>query len=257
MRVIVVLLFLIVVADGFTAQKATLSPLRTRNRDITFTLQVTSIHRSALHKSHLFASRKKSKVPRRKRMKLKLTDIWYSTKRWLSRRKRFTVYVLECEHGKYYVGCTTNRRRRVKEHLSEKGGSKWTRIHRPVRLVTEYRRIPTQYYLGKEAQITAELMLEHGVNNVRGAMFAEPRPYTQADIDALTGFLGHFNNLHYNGVRVKLEEELDPAPWTRKSRRRKNKKRRKKAKISDRCFHCGERGHWARDCPETWGSQDE
>ena len=83
---------------------------------------------------------------------------------------------------KYYVRRTRNRRRRIREHLSERGGSKWTRLYKPVRMVTEYRRVPADYYIGKEAQVTAELMLKHGVNNVRGAMFTETRLFIHTQI---------------------------------------------------------------------------
>ena len=34
-----------------------------------------------------------------------------------------TVYVLECEHDKYYVGSTNHRRRRFRHHLKEGGRS--------------------------------------------------------------------------------------------------------------------------------------
>jgi len=204
------------------------------------------------HKSRLLASSKKNGRPSRlKRARTKIGDLWNSSKRWLTRRKGFTIYVLECEHNKYYVGCTINMRRRAKEHFSKRGGSKWTKKHKPVRVVKEYRRVPEAYYLGKEAQVTAELMMEHGVNNVRGAMFAETRPYTLQDISALTGFLGHFNDLHYKEMGARLEKELKAAPPQPKRRR---KKRRKKAKRSDRCFYCGEMGHWAGNCPERWGT---
>ena len=59
-----------------------------------------------------------------------------------------------------------------------------------------------------EAKITAELMLQFGINNVRGAMFSETRNYTIADIDSLTAFLGHFNDLSYAHVRSTLKEAL-------------------------------------------------
>ena len=171
------------------------------------------------------------------RLRTKLVNL---VKRCFTRRKRYTVYVLECKHNKYYVGSTTNRSRRIREHLSERGGSKWTRMHKPIRLVKEYRRIHEDYYLGKEAQVTAELMLQYGINNVRGAMFSEPRSYTLQDANALTGFLGHYNNLDYKELGVRLEMELN----------RPARRRRKKAKKSDRCYRCGQTGHWAYKCPK-------
>ena len=129
----------------------------------------------------------------------------------------------------------------MKEHLSSRGGSSWTRIHRPIRLMKEYKRIPADYYLGKEAQVTAELMLTHGVNNVRGAMFAETRSYGIQDVRALTGFIGHYNEMSYKRLRSRLRKELLEEE-ARKAEQRKN----------DRCFCCGELGHHASECPHAW-----
>mmetsp|Transcript_25599 Transcript_25599/g.59062 ORF Transcript_25599/g.59062 Transcript_25599/m.59062 type:complete len:243 (-) Transcript_25599:504-1232(-) len=119
-----------------------------------------------------------------------------------------TVYVLECENGKYYVGSTTNKKQRFKQHLMKRGGSKWTKEHKPIKVLKEYTRIPSAYVLGQEAKVTAELMLKHGVNNVRGAMFAKPRMYTLEDLDALTGFLGHYNELSYKEIAFNLKKTL-------------------------------------------------
>jgi predicted GIY-YIG superfamily endonuclease len=181
--------------------------------------------------------------------------------------QRYSVYVLECENGKYYVGSTYRRQQRFKEHQSLRGGSKWTRLHKPIRILHEVRRIPTPYYLGMEATITAKYMLKYGINNVRGAMFSEPREYHLGDIDTLTKFLGHHNNLDYKEIDTLLQQVLpkDPtiiaitekvvsspenntnAPWTSK----KNKSRTKAPSTSnDICFKCGEKGHWAKDCPK-------
>jgi len=51
-----------------------------------------------------------------------LSRNWYQLKESIRTRiERCTVYVLECEHGKYYVGSTTNRKRRFREHARRKG----------------------------------------------------------------------------------------------------------------------------------------
>ena len=107
-----------------------------------------------------------------------------------------TVYVLECEDGKYYVGSTKNRRQRYREHFeSRRMGSKWTRLHRPLRVVEEWKRVSGRYLMGAESQVTSERMLAHGVNNVRGAAYCQLRDLTTDDVDELTSFLGHYNRL--------------------------------------------------------------
>mmetsp|Transcript_5115 Transcript_5115/g.14870 ORF Transcript_5115/g.14870 Transcript_5115/m.14870 type:complete len:444 (-) Transcript_5115:269-1600(-) len=125
---------------------------------------------------------------------------------------RNTVYVLECEGDNYYVGSTSNRKQRYREHFEySRGGSKWTRRHKPIRVVAEYKRIPSRYLMGMEAQKTAETMIKHGVNNVRGASFSFARNFTTDDISSLTGFLGHYNQLDYKSLSKELFKVL-PRP---------------------------------------------
>lgn len=44
------------------------------------------------------------------------------------------VYILECSDGTYYVGCTNNLERRIKQHNESKWGAHYTKIRRPVAL---------------------------------------------------------------------------------------------------------------------------
>ena len=45
------------------------------------------------------------------------------------------VYILECEDNHWYVGSTSrSARERFSEHARERGGSKWTSLHKPIRL---------------------------------------------------------------------------------------------------------------------------
>ncbi len=130
---------------------------------------------------------------------------------------RNTVYVLKCKNDKYYVGSTKDRKKRYRQHLSSRGGSKWTRTHRPIEVIDEYKRIPSRYVLGTESKITAEYMYKYGVNNVRGAAFCKATEFTKDDLENLTAFLGHYNQLSYDQLRKELRKVLpDPPRSTRR-----------------------------------------
>ncbi|CAN5148426.1 GIY-YIG nuclease family protein [soil metagenome] len=46
----------------------------------------------------------------------------------------YFTYILTCADGTYYIGKTTDLKRRLRQHNGEiKGGAKYTRIRRPVR----------------------------------------------------------------------------------------------------------------------------
>lgn len=46
----------------------------------------------------------------------------------------WTVYMLLCGDGSYYIGITNNLEKRFKVHLLGKGGN-YTRSHKPVKIV--------------------------------------------------------------------------------------------------------------------------
>ncbi len=46
----------------------------------------------------------------------------------------FFVYIVECSDKTYYVGCTNNLNRRLKQHNESKWGAHYTKIRRPVTL---------------------------------------------------------------------------------------------------------------------------
>jgi len=45
------------------------------------------------------------------------------------------VYILKCSDGTFYAGSTTNLDERLRKHNELKGGAKYTRGRRPVKLV--------------------------------------------------------------------------------------------------------------------------
>ncbi len=82
----------------------------------------------------------------------------------------FTIYVLECEEGKYYVGKTDRPlRNRIVEHF-EQYGSEWTYIFRPLRVVESFSSTNPL----KEDEVTKKYMMMYGIDNVRGGSYTAP-----------------------------------------------------------------------------------
>lgn len=77
------------------------------------------------------------------------------------------VYVLELENGKFYVGYTRSKSRRIQDHF--KGyGSKWTKLHKPIRVLEWLRG-------GRllERKKTLEYMQRYGIDSVRGYQWCQ------------------------------------------------------------------------------------
>ena len=125
-----------------------------------------------------------------------------------SRLEGRTVYVLALTNDKYYVGSTSNRKRRYEQHATNRG-AKYTRIHGPIRYIyAEYRHVPEHYILGYESHITARLMYRYGINNVRGGMFCGVQNLDMKNVDILTYYIGHYCNLDYTHVYNSICREL-------------------------------------------------
>ncbi len=64
------------------------------------------------------------------------------------------TYILECSDGSYYTGWTNDLEKRVKSHNAGTGG-KYTRAHRPVKLVY------FEEYATKEEAMKREYAIKH------------------------------------------------------------------------------------------------
>ncbi|MGZ7067611.1 MAG: GIY-YIG nuclease family protein [Methanobacterium sp.] len=87
----------------------------------------------------------------------------------------YGVYVIKCENDKYYVGYSTKLFERINQHFMGEG-SKWTQLHKPIRVVFVRElgidEIPTVI----ERQVTNEYIKKYGEYNVRGAGFTQRHP---------------------------------------------------------------------------------
>lgn len=83
----------------------------------------------------------------------------------------YTIYCLECEEGKYYVGQTPKGRlqQRFDEHMYY-SGSKWTTRYKPKKIMWKFD-VPCTRADEEEERAVFELMMQYGRNSVRGGTF--------------------------------------------------------------------------------------
>ena len=77
-----------------------------------------------------------------------------------------SVYVLSLENNKFYVGISSNVQRRWLQHR-EGVGALWTRLHKPIKIVTVSRHASTF----EEDKLTKLYMSPYGIENVRGGSY--------------------------------------------------------------------------------------
>lgn len=62
------------------------------------------------------------------------------------------VYILLCNDGSYYIGSTNNLEKRFKDHVDGNGG-RYTRSHKPLRIVYKEELATKSEALKREAQL--------------------------------------------------------------------------------------------------------
>jgi len=79
-----------------------------------------------------------------------------------------TIYVLELEDCKYYVGQSAEPRKRIRQHFKGKG-CEWTRRYNPVRKLLTKKKA----YISEEDTIARQFMFVFGMENVRGGKYVK------------------------------------------------------------------------------------
>ena len=78
-----------------------------------------------------------------------------------------TIYTLELENNKYYVGRSNYPKIRILEHFSE-NGSEWTKKYKPIKILSEIIGEPFD-----EEKYTLIAMDKYGIDNVRGGSYCK------------------------------------------------------------------------------------
>jgi hypothetical protein len=109
-----------------------------------------------------------------------------------------TIYILECENGKYYVGRSVHPKDRILSHFN-RHGSEWTKKYKPIRIIATF--VGDAF---DEEKWTLKTMETYGIDNVRGGSYttvvmnATDKAKAQQTIRSLTdkcykcGSTGHF-----------------------------------------------------------------
>ena len=126
--------------------------------------------------------------------------------KYTGHREMSTVYALELEDGRYYIGKTVDMDKRYNEHLTGHRSSTWTRKYKPLSIIET---IPNAHCLDED-KLTAEYMMKHGIDNVRGG------PYVSVKL--------HPNTVAHITKRLRMAYDL--------------------------CMKCGKPGHFGAHCTD-------
>ena len=167
-----------------------------------------------------------------------------------------TIYVIQCQSGKYYVGRTDDLGKRIQEHLSGSGSS-WTKMYKPVKVIETIQ--SSDPY--DEDKYVKKSMEKYGIENVRGGSYVT-RVLNDTEMQSLQkeiwgakncctncGSKSHFvKDCPVEDEEVCWECEYCGICYKTESACAAHEQVCGKSKTKGVCFRCGRDGHMAYDC---------
>jgi len=152
------------------------------------------------------------------------------------------VYVLQLEHGKYYVGATRNWERRKAEHFAG-NGSVWTKKHRPTAVIEVLQNVDPLF----EDLKVKEYIVKFGMNHVRGGSYSQVE-LEDFQIRALQTELDNASGSCF--VCGNSDHFASACPQKKQGGLRNEAAAAASERIASipRCLRCGRKGHVIASC---------
>lgn len=119
-----------------------------------------------------------------------------------------TIYKLTLNNGKFYIGQTINFPRRMNEHKTGFKSAKWVNKYGYISSQKLIRSSTTPAF--DETRETLKLMLEYGLNNVRGAEYCQLKKFKPEDCRRMSyAIIHHLDGLNQKNVENKLLKSIE------------------------------------------------
>ena len=171
------------------------------------------------------------------------------------------IYILKCQHDKFYIGKSKNIENRIVEHFQQ-CGSIWTNLHKPIKVVDIIKNADSF----DEDKYTKIYMAKYGIDNVRGGSYVQitlddtTRKYLEKEINSTydychrCGRTDHFIGKCNAEYHIDGKQIVSTTPTNNPSAKISTKSLSKPPAANhitqshNTCIKCGRKGHQKDSC---------